>query len=348
MNALLDAILSGLSTAGYVLDTPGALLRGALSGRPGERASGRDMLESWGVLGENQDGIDAGDVLGFGADVLVDPLNLLGAGMVKRGLGLADDVAKSNKLREAMLAKGAMPEEVAKMTQAADASGPMMLLRGARNDAAPLPFSQWTRDVDYANRASGADELEDAWNAMTQKQASIDMAKARLDDLKAGEWDRNVERMMRPEPEPVWRDSYGDTANTWDEASGIVDDISADMQDANQAFLTQRIPEMEMEMELTRQLFGDLSPRVDRGYLDIRNPYRGSLSQRYYYDPAVAKEMMAEGYDGAVSGTGAFVPFRKEQIYYPAVAPAARRAPSMNPLLAAIASQNALQAGSGY
>lgn len=72
-----DPVLELLSGLGYVLDTPGALTRGLLSGRPGERASGRDMLESWGVLGANQEGLDWGDAAGFGAEMLVDPLNLL-------------------------------------------------------------------------------------------------------------------------------------------------------------------------------------------------------------------------------------------------------------------------------
>src|SRR5690606_29549719 len=50
MNELLQAILSGVGAVGETLDAPGAYLRGALSGRLGERASGREMLESWGAL----------------------------------------------------------------------------------------------------------------------------------------------------------------------------------------------------------------------------------------------------------------------------------------------------------
>lgn len=80
-----------LGDVGYVLDTPGALTRGLLSGRPFERASGREMLESWGILDPNKEGFDAGDVAGFGADVIVDPLNILGAGILGKLLGKADD-----------------------------------------------------------------------------------------------------------------------------------------------------------------------------------------------------------------------------------------------------------------
>ncbi len=72
----MNPLLSALSTAGDLLDMPGSYLRGALSGRPGERASGREMLQNWGVAGENQPGLDFGDVAGFGAEALLDPLSL--------------------------------------------------------------------------------------------------------------------------------------------------------------------------------------------------------------------------------------------------------------------------------
>jgi hypothetical protein len=91
MSALLDI----LGTVGTVLDTPASLVRGLLAGDPGrafgglfdpnQRLSGRDMLEKWGVLGANEEGIDAGDVGGFAAEMLTDPLNLVGAGLLKHG-----------------------------------------------------------------------------------------------------------------------------------------------------------------------------------------------------------------------------------------------------------------------
>ncbi len=65
-NAILDAI----GDVGYLMDTPGAYLRGALSGQLGNRASGEDMLQSWGV--------DAGPVGGMAAEMVADPLALAG------------------------------------------------------------------------------------------------------------------------------------------------------------------------------------------------------------------------------------------------------------------------------
>lgn len=97
--SILDALLYGVGVVGNTLDTPGALVRNTLSGRdpfaglnPFDaegRASGRDMLESWGVLGANQEGLDWGDAAGFGAELLTDPLNFIG------GLGTASKFAKS-------------------------------------------------------------------------------------------------------------------------------------------------------------------------------------------------------------------------------------------------------------
>lgn len=89
MSALLDA----LGFVGNVLDTPGSILRGLMAGDPGrafsgvldpsQRVSGRDMLQRWGALGENEEGLDTGDVGGFLAEVVTDPLNLLGAGALR-------------------------------------------------------------------------------------------------------------------------------------------------------------------------------------------------------------------------------------------------------------------------
>tara|TARA_R110000803_G_scaffold205530_4_gene272297 strand:+ start:18039 stop:19439 length:1401 start_codon:yes stop_codon:yes gene_type:complete len=62
----------------YALDTPGALARGALGGEFGERLSGREMLENWNLLSENEEGLDWGDAAGFGAEMLIDPLALAG------------------------------------------------------------------------------------------------------------------------------------------------------------------------------------------------------------------------------------------------------------------------------
>lgn len=77
----------------YAIDTPGALTRGLLAGKPGKRVSGRELVDFM----PNKKGLDAGDVVGFLAEVLVDPMNLVGgAGALKavKSLGKARKVAK--------------------------------------------------------------------------------------------------------------------------------------------------------------------------------------------------------------------------------------------------------------
>ncbi len=127
----LHAIGSAANFVGDVLDTPGALLRNTLSGRnpfaglldPQHRASGRDVLEHYGVLGANQDGFDPGDAAGFLAEMALDPTNLIGGGVLKKMLGLAGAAKLSNARRARVLGHGAMPEEIAKLTKIVDESG---------------------------------------------------------------------------------------------------------------------------------------------------------------------------------------------------------------------------------
>ena len=99
---------SGLQLLGETLDKPGRAIRETLGGNPlgflnlipfsdtlgitdpRNAPSGRDLLESAGILGRNKEGFDFGDVLGFGAEVLLDPLTFatFGASALKqRGKG---------------------------------------------------------------------------------------------------------------------------------------------------------------------------------------------------------------------------------------------------------------------
>ena len=71
MSSLMDA----LGTIGYVADTPGAYLRGALAGNLGTRSSGRDLLSAYGLTDESD---PLGDLKGFGAEMVLDPLSLAG------------------------------------------------------------------------------------------------------------------------------------------------------------------------------------------------------------------------------------------------------------------------------
>jgi hypothetical protein len=149
-----------LEALGYVLDTPGSLMRGVMGGRPGERLSGRDLFEQWGLLGENQEGFDMGDVAGFAGDVLLDPLNFIGGGLLTKavkgknaakaanvGIDASNAASKaaqaSNEASMAMRARGWMPEEVAKATKIVDETGnPKRMYHGT-----PHPFDSFDTNV---------------------------------------------------------------------------------------------------------------------------------------------------------------------------------------------------------
>lgn len=106
------AVLGGASWIGSELDKlfGARALRGALAGNPREilsaipgsdlvgltdpsqSVSGRDVLETWGVLGQNKPGFDAGDVAGFAAEVVLDPATYLTLGA--SAVGKAGKAAK--------------------------------------------------------------------------------------------------------------------------------------------------------------------------------------------------------------------------------------------------------------
>ena len=104
---MLDPLLPLLSGVGYALDTPGALTRGAignvadlLSGKnhtQGMRGTGREMMESLGLIdANNEDRLDAGDVVGTAADLVVDPVNWLGAGLIGKMLRAKAEIGRAS------------------------------------------------------------------------------------------------------------------------------------------------------------------------------------------------------------------------------------------------------------
>jgi len=114
LEKVAGASMSGLGWLGTKLDswTGARAIRGLLGGKPREMASfhymgfnpfgyasdelgltkpkdivgGRDLLEQWGIVGKNQEGLDWGDVGGFITEVLLDPATYAGGfGLVMKG-----------------------------------------------------------------------------------------------------------------------------------------------------------------------------------------------------------------------------------------------------------------------
>jgi hypothetical protein len=93
-----------LSQIGDILDRPGNALRGVLAGKPGalmgmvpfsqsmglfndeDRVSGQDVLTEWGAIDKPADSILSGEgAAGLAAEMVLDPLNLVGIGLLTKG-----------------------------------------------------------------------------------------------------------------------------------------------------------------------------------------------------------------------------------------------------------------------
>lgn len=82
LRSLAEMGTSGLSAAGYLLDTPGALVRGILAGKPlsvfgttDERVDGRELMRQYGLVGDQDTW--GNFAAGLAGEVLLDPLTYL-------------------------------------------------------------------------------------------------------------------------------------------------------------------------------------------------------------------------------------------------------------------------------
>ena len=329
----MSALLEALGVVGNVLDTPGAFLRTSLAGRnpfpgvldPSQRVGGRELLEGWGVLSPNTEGFDAGDVAGFGAEVLLDPLNLVGAGVATK-LGLARHGAKvKNLAREQMLAKGAMPAEVAAQTMARDTAGnPARVYHGTpyvfdKFDMAranpealygPGIYTTESPTIGSEYAATMADELAD-------RRATLgDDLKDHLAELAA----------RRGEGQP----------SHW--FTGQSEDV-----------LQRRIEMLQEELAA----LPSPAPNVRMHYLDVRNPLNmdvpvasDSIARIQGQNPARYDAIKHTG--GAITGGDphqVWIALDPSQVYGPWVAPPAVTPPRVSPLLTAMGGYNVANQG---
>jgi hypothetical protein len=164
---VFDEALSYLSDA---LDKPGRAFRGLLGGNPDElaalvpfsdtmgltdpsrRVSGANLAHDWfGLSPEDA----SGQAAGFGLEMALDPTNLIGLGAAGKAARVASRAVKTNEeaiasakavnaLRESLLAKGAMPAEIAGQTFAKDAAGnPVKMYHGTKTAfEGPVDFAR--------------------------------------------------------------------------------------------------------------------------------------------------------------------------------------------------------------
>lgn len=105
---------SGLSGVGWLLDTPGSMVRGLLSDGPmkglsalwetsEDRVTGRELLRQYGLAGDKDTWQNFGSSLG--AEVLLDPLTYLSAGIAPLLGGVAKNTAGKLATRSGILAQ---------------------------------------------------------------------------------------------------------------------------------------------------------------------------------------------------------------------------------------------------
>lgn len=202
-----NSLLSGLQYVGSTLDKPGAAVRGLLAGEPGQlanlipfsdalgitdpqtRVSGRDVLEKWGALAPNTPGFDAGDVAGFAADVLLDPLTYLPGGLALKAVGPAGRIAK-----QAGLLKGAIKEGV-KLGKGVRETLQSTTLRNIFNTASEAGRASLTENAAKAGHDIGdlldkplGGVLGATWKPMGHAQTTFSNDWIAKQADKAGEW----------------------------------------------------------------------------------------------------------------------------------------------------------------
>jgi len=187
--SVTNKALGGLGYLGQILDKPGRSIRGLLAGKPRELlnilpfasaagltreedyTSGRDLLEMAGALGANEEGLDAGDVAGFGVDVVTDPLSWLSGPLALTKLGTAAKKigVGAGTLREGMAGLKAGTPEIAQLASATGRSGaelagqPLRQLLGTGGLSSLLGFGgtplltgeAGAKTLDYLSTAAG-------------------------------------------------------------------------------------------------------------------------------------------------------------------------------------------------
>ena len=275
-------LLDALSGIGTVLDTPGAMLRTGLAGEnpfaavfdTDKRVSGRDLLERYGLADENEDQgwiPDMGDIGGFAAEMLLDPTNLIGGGLLKRLIGSAGKAKTANRgieaanaLSQQQRAMGFMPEEVAKLTKIVDEFGnPKEMYHGTphvfdKYDLDKLdPYALYGKGVYTTQSPVVAGEYSHKGASELKRAATS--ADPRLADLKhRKEVVKSYNRKNRDVSENLLGENFDESVRLekrWEKSWDVSD----------------RIDEM-IEARLEEVSSNAATPNVRQHFIDARNP----------------------------------------------------------------------------
>ena len=421
MGALTDALLDTLGYIGSSLDKPGRAVRGLLAGKPEEAlaaipfsdaagitdesnaVSGRGLLEHYGLLQPKQadEGFGLGDMAGMGAELALDPTNWFGAGAVKKLIGLRGAAGEANALRakdiivnkniEQFLAKGAMPEEIARTTRAVDETGrPIATYHGTPHAFEQYDLSKMDRDALYgpgvyttadpavASNYAHKGSLEPEWRIRSDVK-DADMLRA----LASGEYYNEVPNLRNMRSSTI---SPEDDRLLFDILSrnGMLEETPGSPINVRKQFLDIRRPfdiDERRSLDEATELFNRIAgPHPEHGQrlLDLQGVSPENITGHNVYNNIVASQaapwgsqwvikpkasanelLKQAGYDaiqhmggGRIGGGDVmhqvYIALNPSQVYQPMVAPALRqipelaRKPSMSPLIAALAGENAL------
>ena len=122
LRQLANAGSSGLAGFGWLLDTPGAMVRGLLSGGPGkalsafwedseQRVTGRELARQYGLAGDKDNWANFAG--GLAAEIALDPLSYFGIGLLGRGAKTAAAKAAERQAQAAARSEAAAAQAAA-------------------------------------------------------------------------------------------------------------------------------------------------------------------------------------------------------------------------------------------
>ena len=188
LRSLAEMGASGLAGAGWILDLPGALVRGTLAGDPlsafgtfDERVDGRELMRDYGLLDEDAEDSWGNWTAGMVGEILLDPLTYIAPGASTFGKGAATKAMKALDASGATrFAKqyadelGVGVRELYRTKTADDFLNHMAGLKLPEGSAADLASkARETFEDQYLNRFGGSGNISEALRAPLAKDLSI-------------------------------------------------------------------------------------------------------------------------------------------------------------------------------
>lgn len=343
---MLDELIDALSAPQRLM---WQVVPGLHDAETGQAYSGAQVANH--LTGADPEGL-WGKALGVAAEAALDPINLLGGLAVKGVRRAAAGAKEANLAREALLAKGAMPEEVALLTKVRNEAGPLRTYHGT-----PHVYDRFDPAKADPNGLFGPGYYTTQGPELASEYA-VDMARPmeskaeEIRNLMQQQHDgiaRSEARIAAGEPSPFEHYSWQDNIDGRRRALAKFEEELAQLtprQNVRMQHLDIRNPlNVEALSHDEKRRIADWMGRARQS--DVTSRLKG-------VGPDMPRMLSELGYDGLThlpgTGSGAigsvdeaervWIALHPEQVYAPWVAPAAREAPSASPWAAALAGYN--------